>query len=107
MKMKSFPSELMMPRPKNVIPTVKLNLKLPEDIRTRLDIHLYSELEGRVPQGHYQAFFIERCREFFEGRRLDLAPYIPGLAPSTFHVFGTPEAISLLESTLKGLKHES
>jgi hypothetical protein len=42
-----------------------MNLHLPEDIRAKLDVYLFSAVEGRVPKGAYQAFFIERINEFF------------------------------------------
>jgi hypothetical protein len=45
---------------------VKLTTYLPEDIRAQLDIHLFSEVEGRVPHGAYSKFLAERVREFFD-----------------------------------------
>lgn len=45
-------------------PTV-LHMHLPLSLRVKLDLYLWSELEGRVPKGAYQAFFIERLQEFF------------------------------------------
>lgn len=44
---------------------IMLHVALPLSIRTRLDLHLFSELEGRVPKGAYQEFFIERLQEYF------------------------------------------
>jgi hypothetical protein len=55
-----------MSRRPNIIPTTPLTLKLPEDLRAKLDLYLISELEGRVPKGKYQEFFIARIKEFFE-----------------------------------------
>ncbi len=55
-----------MSRRPNIVPSVQLCLKLPEDIKAKLDLYLFSELEGRVPKGKYQEFFIERIKEFFE-----------------------------------------
>ncbi len=55
-----------MSRRKNIIPVTQLCLKLPEDLRAKLDLYLFSDLEGRVPQGKYQEFFIARIKEFFE-----------------------------------------
>lgn len=54
-----------MPRRPNIIRPSKLTTVLPEDIRAKLDLHLWSELEGRVPQGAYQKFLVERIQEFF------------------------------------------
>lgn len=53
----------------NVIRPIKLNISLPEDIRAKLDLYLYSEAEGRVPMGAYQRFFIERINEFFSSQQ--------------------------------------
>jgi hypothetical protein len=39
---------------------------LPEDVRAKLDILLWSAVEKRVPLGAYQAFFLERIRDYFE-----------------------------------------
>lgn len=85
-------------------PRVRLTLVLPETLRTRLDLLLFSELEGRVPKGNYQRFFIERLREFFEWRRLDLAPY--GFPPGYF-VAGPKEIIGRLEASLAGASPSS
>lgn len=69
-----------MPRPKNVIPTVQLCLMLPEDIRGWLDLQLFSELEGRVPKGAYQDFFLRLIRQERDWRSLDLSEFgfVPG-----------------------------
>jgi hypothetical protein len=54
-----------MPRRPNIDRPTRLELKLPESLRAKLDLHLFSEVEGRVPKGGYQAFFEQRIREFF------------------------------------------
>ena len=76
-----------------------LLLKLPESWRARLDLHLFSELEGRVPKGKYVEFFIERLRDFFDSRTLDLAPF--GFQPG-YYVRGPKDMIDALERRLKG-----
>lgn len=55
-------------RPQNILRPVKLTTYLPEDLRAKLDIHLYSEVEGRVPHGAYSAFLADRVREFFASK---------------------------------------
>ena len=55
-----------MPRPRNAIPSEKINLALPGELKTRLDLHLVSLATGKIPQGAYQRFFSERLVEFFE-----------------------------------------
>lgn len=75
-----------MTRHQNIIRPVKLTTTLPEDIRAKLDLHLFSNVEGRVPKGAYQKFFIERIREFlsksepdFKATNLTEADYVdPG-----------------------------
>lgn len=54
-----------MPRPRNIVRQLPLNVHLPEDIRTRLDLHLFSELEGRVPMGAYQRFLTQLLSDYF------------------------------------------
>ena len=43
----------------------KLTLHLPEDIRTRLDLELFSAVELRVPKGAYQALFVRLLTDYF------------------------------------------
>lgn len=88
-----------MPRKAEVDRPVKLNLKLPETIRGRLDLELWSELEGRVPQGKYQEFFVARLHEYWNSKVLNLAPF--GF-PDAFVVRGPKEVIEALEKFLKG-----
>ncbi|QGH72972.1 MAG: hypothetical protein [Siphoviridae sp. ctdEk19] len=49
-----------MPRPKRTIRPRHLHLSLPEDVLAKLDLLLFCPVEGRVPQGAYQKFFLER-----------------------------------------------
>lgn len=56
-------------KPPKIIRPIRLHTTLPEDIRAKLDLHLYSEVEGRVPFGAYQKFILERIAEFFGGER--------------------------------------
>lgn len=90
-----------MPRRPNLIPPVKLTIALPSDVEARLRLHLYSELEGRVPMGSHQRFFMERIAEYFNHRHLDLAPWT-GAEPGAFIVSATPETLVVLERALKG-----
>lgn len=55
-----------MPARRNIIPSDRVEVWLPEDIMARLKLHLYSEVEGKIPKGAYQRFFIERLNEFFK-----------------------------------------
>jgi hypothetical protein len=39
---------------------------LPESIRTKIDVLLWSEVEGCVPRGRYQEFFLGLINDYFE-----------------------------------------
>ena len=86
-----------MPRKPELDRPTRLDLRLPESWRTRLDLLLFSEVEGRVPQGRYQEFFLSRMKEFFDHRRLNFAAD-EGL---TYEVSGSKEAIEALERRLQ------
>lgn len=94
-----------MARQPNIIPSAQLHLCLPINIMTQLQLHLFSELEGRIPKGGYAEFFTARIVEFFEQKELDLAPYAGSLqiAPGTI-VRGSPHTISLLKDILEKRK---
>ena len=83
----------------NIEPSVATNLHLPETVRARLDLILFSELEGRVPKGAYQRFFLERLQEFFTTKSADLSALL-GLAPGSCIVKARPEVLLLLEASL-------
>lgn len=55
-----------MPRPKNIIRPIHLKTSLPEDLRTWLDLHLWSEVECRVPMGAYQRLIVQLLRDYRE-----------------------------------------
>ena len=93
-----------MGRRANIIPSIMLNVALPQTVHTQLSLHLYSELEGRVPLGAFQRFFVERIREFFAEKTLDLAPYIVGACPGALQVHGTPEAVEQVRRLLISLE---
>lgn len=92
-----------MARRPNAIPSVMLHVALPLPEHTRLTAHLYSELEQRVPFGAYQAFVVERLREHFAGKSLDLSPYVAGANPGDFVVRGSPETILALKYRLEAV----
>lgn len=52
-------------KPRKIIRPQSLHLHLPEDVMAKLYIHLFSEVEGRVPMGAYQRFLSARIREYF------------------------------------------
>ncbi len=54
-----------MARPKKTIRTIFKNIGLPEDLVAKLELHLYSEVEGRIPLGAQQEFFTKLLRDYF------------------------------------------
>ena len=94
-----------MPKPPNLQRPVKLNTTLPEDVRAKLDLHLWSDLEKRVPHGAYQRFILARIAEYFDSATFDLAPYAD-TAPGTVVVFGNTDALKVLKKTLDELSLE-
>lgn len=81
----------------NIEPSVATNLHLPESLRTRLDLILFSALEGRVPKGAYQRFFMERLQEFFTTKALDLSAVLD-LPPGHGIIKCRPEAHAVLQA---------
>lgn len=55
-----------MARRASITPNIQLEIRIPEDLRAKLELHLWSDLEGRVPLGGYSKFFIERLKEYFD-----------------------------------------
>ncbi|TXH42215.1 MAG: hypothetical protein E6Q97_36065 [Desulfurellales bacterium] len=76
-------------------------MHLPESKRAQLDILLHSGLEGRVPKGAYQRFFLDRLDEFFATKTLDLAPYL-GTMPGEAVIRGRKEVLERLQQLLEG-----
>lgn len=50
-------------QPAKVDRPVRLEIRLPESLHTRLELLLFSELEGRVPQGKWSAYFESLARD--------------------------------------------
>jgi len=89
-----------MPARRNAIPTEMLSVWLPQDIHARAALHLYSDVEGRIPKGAWQGLISRLLRDFFEGATLDLAPYA-GTAPGTVVLRGTRSSIEMLRNLLE------
>lgn len=54
-----------MARPKKTIRTVFQNIGLPEDLVAKVELELYSEVEGRIPFGAKQEFYTKLVRDYF------------------------------------------
>lgn len=89
-----------MTRRKDITPMTQLELAIPQTWRARLDLYLYSELEGRIPKGAYKSFFLARLVEFFTFRRVDLSPW--GVEGS---ISGSPETITKVLTILEANYH--
>lgn len=94
-----------MPRPPAIVPNTHLHTTLPPVLATRLEILLWSEVEGRVPRGAYQTFLIARIQEFFDTKRVDLSPYL-NTSLGEVVVSGSPHSIDKLITRLKGGSYE-
>ncbi len=55
-----------MGRPAKTIKSVQKNLALPEDLVIRVDLELYSELEGKVPFGSWQELVVGLLEEHLQ-----------------------------------------
>jgi hypothetical protein len=69
-----------MPRHKKVDRPVEKRISFPTSLVARVELELYSELEGRVPMGAWQRFLIGLIEERF--RRQDAAAATPAPAPA-------------------------
>lgn len=87
-------------RPPSTIPMRALSTHLEEALLARVDILLFSPLEGRIPKGAYQRFLSALIRRSFEQKELDLAPYI-GALPGEHIVFGNSETLLALQRQLQ------
>lgn len=52
-----------MPKPMRTLRPTQLNVAIPEDLRTVLDLKLFSTLEGRVPHGAYSKYICQTLQE--------------------------------------------
>ena len=53
-----------MARPKKVIRPVEKSLSLPQDLADRIELLLWSELEGKVPHGAFSKLVEKALRAF-------------------------------------------
>lgn len=47
-----------MPRPRNIIRTIPVHLLMPEPLMARVYGRLVSDIEGKIPYGAQQTFFV-------------------------------------------------
>ncbi len=94
-----------MPKPAAIVPNRHIHTTIPPDLAVRMELYLYSEVEGRAPKGAIQQFLIQRIREFFDLKSLDLSPFL-GSQPGEHLVQGNTHTIFLLLNHLKGDQHD-
>lgn len=80
--------------------TKRVDVYLPPDLADRLTNFLQSEALGRVPKGAWNAFVLQRVREFFDLPRVPTHQYAG--FPRDGWLTGSPEAI---RQTLEQLAH--
>lgn len=88
-----------------VEPSIPTHLHLPASWRTRLDLILFSPVEGRIPKGAYQRFFLSRLVEFFDTREMDLGPYL-GSLPREHLLRARPATLEALERLLQATQQQ-
>jgi hypothetical protein len=54
-----------MARTKSPERTIQKNIAIPEDICARMELELYSDLEGKIPFGAQQALVVKLLRQHF------------------------------------------
>ena len=57
-----------MVRVKKIDRPKRVEVQLPESIKIKVDIELYSEIEGKVPFGSFSGLVTELLREWLKGR---------------------------------------
>lgn len=98
-----------MPRPRKTDRPVEKNISLPTSTVARVELELFSELEGKVPFGAWQKFLVGLIDQHFARKRVFVARGFPGFNPvgnAAAVVADTPErALALLNQQLyaKGL----
>ena len=55
-----------MPRVKQTVRTISKHISLPEDLVARMELELFSEVEGKIPVGAQQELFTRLLREHLD-----------------------------------------
>lgn len=98
-----------MPRPRKTDRPVEKNISLPTSTVARVELELFSELEGKVPFGAWQKFLVGLIDQHFARKRVFVASGFRGFNPvgtAAVIVAESPErALALLNQQLsaKGL----
>ena len=95
-----------MPKPRNAVPGRDVHIVLAEEDASRLELHLWSEAEQRIPFAARQRFFTERLREFFGRGSIDLGLYLRDVQVGSY-VYGPAPTIERLREELEALSVQS
>jgi len=87
-----------MGRPASITPREHFHVTMDAALKQKVDLLLFSEVEGRVPKGSHSAFAEARFREFFEHGKLSLDRF--GFPPGYF-VTGPKEMLEELTKRLE------
>lgn len=55
-----------MPKPKKIDTPVEKHISIPQSLSTRIDLELFSDLEGKIPFGAWAKFLLNLITEHFE-----------------------------------------
>lgn len=83
--------------------TKRVYLYIPPRLAERLETFLRSEALNRVPQGSWNAFFLQRAEEFFATRRMPLGSH-EGYGPMDW-IVGPEATIARVAHDLAGKRH--
>lgn len=70
-----------MPRPRKTDRPVEKNISLPTSTVARVELELFSELEGKVPFGAWQKFLVGLIDQHFARKRVFVAQGFPRFFP--------------------------
>lgn len=59
-----------MARPKKTDRPIEKNISLPQSIVARVELELFSELEGKVPFGAWQRYIVGLIEKDLEGKKV-------------------------------------
>ena len=90
-----------MSRKAAVVPNRRLETTLPPDLAVKLDLLLWSDVEGKIPFGAIQQLITLCLRRYFEDKELDLAPFLSSY-PGVHTIRAPAHTLSALLTHLKG-----
>lgn len=65
-----------MPQPKKLIPHCNKTIRLPVESVLKVELHLIDQIEGKVPHGKWQEFFVRLIEDYFSKSKLTDEQYL-------------------------------